>query len=143
MASDAATDAASKGKSAIAWAFNQLHPFGQNGKLGRTLLYTTSLAGIGAAAAFATGGLSLPFNTAIASMVAAPGAAAGTVATTAATQGFLPTVGSALGEYLAHAGNGVAFLGQTGVDIINNGDWAKFASAANDMGDALMPTGTS
>lgn len=40
---DATTDIKNKGKSGAMWLINQFHPFGANGKLGRTIFLAASL----------------------------------------------------------------------------------------------------
>lgn len=69
-AADAAKDAAKstigKAGGALKWSFNQLHPFGANGRLGRTvmLMGTTALAGTALASGLpAAGALGMEFAT--------------------------------------------------------------------------------
>lgn len=140
MAADkAVNEAAGAAKGLVGKVANQFNPM-SGGKLRRNLMITTALAGVGVAAGFATGGVGLPFATAVSTTVAAPGATAGTaVATTAATNGLWGAVGSAAAEFGAHAVNGGAYIGQTAIDIVQNGDFPAFFEAMGQAGNALAP----
>lgn len=129
-AGDAVKKGAGKVGGALKWTFNQLHPFGANGRLGRTLMITTALAGVGfvAAATATTGGLALPFATA----ASGAGAAGAPVTTGSALLTAAKTFG-------AHAGNGLYVSANTVWDVATSANWAQVVEGFKTIGAGLTP----
>jgi hypothetical protein len=158
---DTVKEGAGKLRRAAGWSFNQFHPFGANGKLGRTFNYTSMAALVGAGVVM-TGGAaaasSLPFSTALGSTMTAASINAGAltattataqtaaVGTTIATSGigsgsFLGTAWGVGTDFTAHAANGAAFLGgnawDIGSTIATNADWDEVSAGISTVQTGL------
>lgn len=157
MASDAAANAAAAGKSVagkLGTAFyNNAIPWHQNSRVGKNLLWVGGFACLGIGAALATGGASLPFQTAVSGAVSTNALLAGSTSLTSSVQaaaakavadyslthGFWSTAGSVAAEVGAHAVNGAAFAAGTALDVFKDGNWDAAGKAVVDLGEALMP----